>query len=104
MRVARFRAVIAIACAMLPALSGCASSCPEQAGACKTHSPGDAKRTPSPDEVICFREPQTGTHIVETRCYKRSEVDERRQADRDMLERAQMNSNRPVRQKDQAPR
>ena len=59
------------------------------------------QRPQSPNDVICFREPQTGSHIVEQRCFTRAEVDERRRADQEMLERAQMQSNRPARRRDQ---
>ena len=59
------------------------------------------QRPQSPNDVICLREPQTGSHIVEQRCYTRAEIDERRKADQDMLEKAQMRSNRPSRLKDQ---
>jgi hypothetical protein len=58
-------------------------------------------RPQSPSDVVCLREPQTGTHIVETRCFTRAEIDERRKADQQMLERAQMQSNRPARRRDQ---
>ena len=59
------------------------------------------QRPQSPHDVICLREPQTGSHIVEQRCFTRAELDERRKADQEMLERAQMRSNRPSRLKDQ---
>ena len=59
------------------------------------------QRPQSPNDVICLREPQTGSHIVETRCFTRAEIDERRKADQEMLEKAQMRSNRPSRLKDQ---
>jgi hypothetical protein len=45
---------------------------------------------------VCVSEPETGTHVVETRCYPRSEIDDRRKTDRAILEKAQMNSNRPM--------
>ena len=50
-------------------------------------------------DVVCLQEPQTGSHIVETRCYTRAEIEERRKADHDMLERAQINSSRPIRRR-----
>jgi hypothetical protein len=59
------------------------------------------QRPQSPNDVVCLREPQTGTHIVETRCFTRAELDERRKADQQMLEKAQMQSNRPARRNDQ---
>ena len=58
-------------------------------------------RPQSPNDVVCLKEPQTGSHIVETRCFTRAEIDERRKADQEMLEKAQMNSNRPARRRDQ---
>ena len=33
------------------------------------------------DDIVCFHDAQTGSHIVETRCFKRSELEERRKAD-----------------------
>jgi len=59
------------------------------------------QRPQSPNDVVCLKEPQTGSHIVETRCFTRAEIDERRKADQEMLEKAQMNSNRPARRRDQ---
>jgi hypothetical protein len=59
------------------------------------------QRPQSPNDVICLREPQTGSHIVDQRCYTRAELDERRKADQQMLENAQMRANRPSRRKDQ---
>jgi hypothetical protein len=59
------------------------------------------QRPQSPNDIVCLREPQTGSHIVETRCFTRAEIDERRKADQEMLEKAQMRSNRPTRLKDQ---
>jgi hypothetical protein len=94
---ARPGALIAVACAIVLALAGCGTPCPE-AAMCKAYSPGQPRQAKGHD-VVCFSEPQTGTHINETRCYTRAEVEERRKADHDMLERAQMQSNRPVHQK-----
>ena len=94
---ARSGAVIAVAHAFALALAGCGTPCPE-AAMCKAYSPG-LTRQPAPHDVVCFQDPQTGTHITETRCYTQSEIEERRKADHDMLERAQMQSNRPARQK-----
>ena len=96
---ARSGAVIAVACAIALAVLGCGTPCPD-VSMCKAYAPAQT-RQPTGHDVVCFKEPQTGTHITETRCYTRSEVDERRKADHDMLERAQMQSNRPVHQKSQ---
>jgi hypothetical protein len=83
---ARCRAVLLAAGALMALTLGCAS--------------GPA-RPQSPNDVVCLNEPQTGSHIVETRCFTRAELDERRKADQEMLEKAQMNSNRPARRRDQ---
>jgi|ERR1041384_2107969 len=98
---ARSGAVLVVACALALALvlavGGCGTPCPE-AAMCKAYSPSQT-RQPVGHDVVCFKEPQTGSHITETRCYTRTEVEERRKADHDMLERTQMQSNRPGRQK-----
>jgi hypothetical protein len=80
-RLARFAVLVIAACA------GPTSSAPQQP-------------TPRAD-LVCISEPQTGTHLVETRCYKRSELDERREADRAILDKAQMNANRPAGKREQ---
>lgn len=96
MRLARSGAVFAASC-LIALAAGCGTPCPE-AAVCKPYAP--QTRQPHGDDIICLQDPQTGTHIVETRCYTRSEIEERRKEDHDMLERAQMNSNRPLRKKD----
>ena len=96
---ARSGAVLAAVCALALVLASgaCGTPCPE-AAMCKAYAPAQT-RQPVGHDVVCFREPQTGSHITETRCYTRAEVEERRKADHDMLERTQMQSNRPGRQK-----
>jgi hypothetical protein len=83
MRRARLAAIIASACAI--ALStGCGP--PSLAG---------QGRSAVHDDLVCVNEAPTGSHIAETRCYKRSEIEERRKADRALLENSQIHSNRP---------
>jgi hypothetical protein len=87
MRLARCGAIVAAACALAVSAPGCGPPCASQPAACH----------PSPlarDELVCFHEAPTGSHIAETRCYKRSEIDERRKADRAMMENAQIQSTR----------
>ena len=71
--------------------SGCGPSCASQQGGCQTTQYAQQ----SADDVICFDEVGTGSHIAEPRCYRRSEIDDRRDSDKALLERAQLNSNRP---------
>jgi hypothetical protein len=97
MRLARSGAVFAVCVVSAFATAGCGTPCPE-AAVCKPYAP--QTRQARGDDVICLQDPQTGTHIVETRCYTRSEIEERRKEDHDMLERAQMNANRPLRTKE----
>lgn len=97
MRFARFGAVIVTTCAVMMCTPGCGSPCYAPSGVCKTHTAGEQKRSTSRDDVICIDEPQTGSHIAETRCYTRGEIDDRRKADHDLLEKAQINANRPIR-------
>lgn len=87
MHLARLGALVAVACAVVIA-SGCAPPCYGQPASCST-------KGQVAEDVVCVNEPETGTHVVETRCYPRSEVDDRRKTDRAILEKAQMNSNRP---------
>lgn len=54
------------------------------------------QQPPSRDDVICSNEAQTGSHIVETRCSTRGEIEDRRKADNEMIERAVINANRPA--------
>jgi len=57
-----------------------------------------SQRPTSRDDIICTNEAQTGSHIAETRCQTRGEIEDRRKADRELLERAVINANRPVKQ------
>lgn len=84
---ARSAAVLLAAGAIMSAALGCESN--------------TRGRPQSPNDVVCLQEPQTGSHIVETRCFTRAEIDERRKADQELLEKAQMNSNRPAKRRDQ---
>lgn len=94
MRVAGYGAVVVALGAIAIWMSGCGPSCAVQQGGCKTHSL-HAQDPTAGDDVVCFNEVGTGSHIAEPRCYRRSEIDDRRESDRARLEKAQMNSNRP---------
>jgi hypothetical protein len=54
-------------------------------------------RVAASDDVVCRDEALTGSHIVERRCYRRSDIDVRRAKDRETMETAVIHSNRPVR-------
>jgi hypothetical protein len=58
-------------------------------------SVGGGARPGSGDDLVCIQEPQTGSHIVETRCYRRDALDERRESDRAILEKALIRANQP---------
>jgi hypothetical protein len=89
MRLACF-GVVAV-CALAIATSGCGPSCANQPGCAQTTPSGPS----AGDDVVCVNEVGTGSHIAEPQCYRRSEIKDRRDADRATLEKAQMNSNRP---------
>jgi len=55
------------------------------------------RRVAVADDVVCRDEALTGSHIVERRCYRRSDIDVRRAKDRETMETAVIHSNRPVR-------
>jgi hypothetical protein len=76
-------------------LGGCGAPCSSTAPGCQ-RSTGAQGPTGAREELICIKDAQTGSHIVEARCYKRSDLDERRESDRAILEKAQMGGNRPV--------
>ena len=82
MRPGRFGAVLLGAIAVAASVPGCVSS---------------AGRRHAPDDVVCTNEAVTGSHLVETRCTSRREIEERRKADRAAIERMLINANRPVR-------
>jgi len=66
--------------------------------ACGPPRPANSpQRPPSRDDVICTSEAQTGSHLVETRCLTRGEIEDRRKADNEMIERAIINAHRPAR-------
>lgn len=92
MRVAGYGAVVVALGAIALWMSGCGPSCASQQGGCQT---SQYAQDPTGDDIVCFNEVGTGSHIAEPRCYRRSEIDDRRDSDRARLERAQMNSNRP---------
>ena len=65
--------------------------------ACGALGTSGPQRPQSRDDIICTNEAQTGSHIVETRCLTRGEIEDRRKADNEMIERAVINANRPRR-------
>ncbi len=85
MRPGRFGAVLVAAGAVAVAASvhGCAAT-------------AGKKKATSPDDVVCTYEPVTGSHIVESRCQTRRQIDERRAADRAAVERMLTRPNRPA--------
>lgn len=93
---ARSAIVIAAACAIAAWLSGCSSPCTAGSGRCRQDA-AERGPTASGDDMVCIEEPQTGSHIVETRCYRRSALDERREEDRAILEKALIRANQPRR-------
>jgi hypothetical protein len=89
----RFAAFLVAACAAFGA--GCAAPC-RSGGACDdTRAPGQ-EQAASDEDMVCVNEPVTGSHIVQQRCSRRSDVDERRQQDRATMEKVQIDAHRPV--------
>ena len=58
---------------------------------------GSRQKGAAGDEVVCTHEPVTGSHIVEARCFTRSQIEERRAQDRAAVERMIIQANRPGR-------
>jgi len=101
MRPGRSGAVLAAVCAVAIAAfaSGCAASQQSFASGCaasQQSSTGTTKGATASDDMVCAAEPVTGSHIVETRCEKRSDIEERRAADRAAMDKMLINGNRPV--------
>jgi hypothetical protein len=65
--------------------------------ACEAHKKGSLRGKAAGDEMVCRNEPQTGSHIVEQRCYSRREIEARRARDIAVMERLIIEANRPVR-------
>jgi len=65
--------------------------------ACDAQRSGSQRGTAPGDEMVCRNEPQTGSHIVEQRCYLRREIEARRARDMAAMERLIIEANRPVR-------
>ena len=82
---------IALAALSAFALGGCSGPCSSGGPGCQ-----QSTATGTRDDLICVKDAQTGSHIAESRCYRRSDLDERRESDRAILEKAQMSGNRPV--------
>ena len=91
MRLGRFGAVLASACALAACLAGCVD-CPYPGQCQESGQPGQKT---AQNDMVCIRDAQTGSHIVQTHCYPRAEVEERRAKDRAAMERVQVTSNRP---------
>jgi hypothetical protein len=82
---------VSLAGVSVAALGGCSAQCSSSAPGCQQPTATGAR-----DDLICVKDAQTGSHIAESRCYRRSDLDERRESDRAILEKAQMSGNRPV--------
>ena len=93
MPISRCGAALVLA-GVLAASPGCGGPCAGQSDACPARPAGGRA---APDDMVCIQEPQTGSHIVETRCYRRDALDERREADRAILEKALIRGNQPRR-------
>ncbi len=83
-------AILAAACALGAAVSGCATS-----GGQKT---GDKKYT-----VVCSDEPPTGSTISRLRCHREIDVQERQRRDHRAMEKIQFETNRAKNVEGQAP-
>jgi hypothetical protein len=94
MRPGRWGVVLAFVLVSAAATSGCAPPC-YQSGTCDQTTPDENAKG---NDLVCTKEAMTGTHIKETRCYRRAEVDERREKDRAAMERLMINANRPVKE------
>jgi hypothetical protein len=98
MRPGRLGAVLVVAgtLAVAASLLGC-GPCSSNPGSCQEHARSVPQNATASDDVVCRNEALTGSHIVERRCYRRSDMDERRKLDRAVMERLMIQSNRPVR-------
>ncbi len=54
--------------------------------------------------VVCEDKPLTGSHIARTKCYRRTEIDERGESDREQIRRAQGREINPPEQTTDRPR
>ena len=76
------------------ALSGCAGSCPP-GGPCGA-TPAAGADAASRGDLVCTTETVTGSRIVERRCQRRTDLEERQTNDRAAAERLLIKSNTPV--------
>lgn len=99
MRPGRLGAVLVLAGAVTAAVTtgGCATPCSSSPGSCETGTPVAEASATASDDVVCRHEPMTGSHIVERRCYRRSEMVEREARDRAFMDRLIIQANRPQR-------
>jgi hypothetical protein len=98
MRPGRFGAVFVVAGALSIAVATSACTpCAWRGHQCEAErSTRDLGPSVSSD-VVCRHEALTGSHIVERRCYRRSEMREREAQDRALMDRLIIQANRPVR-------
>ncbi len=98
MRPARLGAVLVVAGAVTVAVSmgGC-SPCSSNPDACKEHTTVAERSATASDDVVCRDEALTGSHIVERRCYRRRDIEERRARDHAFIDRLIIQANRPGR-------
>lgn len=82
MRVRVERVVFAVTCALVMSASACATS--NQGGGRKTYV------------VVCDEKAPTGSNIGRLKCYRKTDMDERRARDRAEMERALFDSKRPA--------
>ena len=89
--------VAACAALLAGALSGC-GACPPGGGPCGATASGGDQAASRRSDVVCTNETVTGSHIVERRCRRRSDVAERETNDRAAAERLLIKSNTPVKE------
>ena len=95
MQPGRFGAILIVAGAMATAvpMAGC-GPCTSSPGACASN---DTVSAADDEDLVCRNEPLTGSHIIERRCYRRSDIEARRARDIAVMERLIIQANRPIR-------
>lgn len=83
-------------------MSGC-GPCRSNAAACEANATVGPRLAAPRHEVVCRNEALTGSHIVERRCYRLSDIEERSARDRAVMERLIIEANRPVRRPASVP-
>jgi len=97
MRPGRFGAVLVVAGVVMVGVSlgGC-SPCSSKPGGCEAQTTVAQRSAIASDDVVCRDEALTGSHIVETRCYRRQDIREREAKDRAFIDRLIIQANRPM--------